>query len=345
MERLSNHAATSRRKYAVHGLAVDLQFEIPVVEEEAEVWLWPFVTDVLPEGISCTTGQVRLYDGAEVMRNVSASAVPVSTPGQMLEVYQDGERFWLVDDRWGLCEINVLKGAWRSWVLPQPTMDPVRVAEMAVLWPLAQLLRAKGLYLLPAVSVARDGFGALILSSLNLEGELRALIGAGYNVIGQRWTAVREEGGRIELLQVPGQVERETSPRLRDASLGPTSRWVDLASEYCGVVRPHAFCDAVVVVEPGRRPDAHVTEVSGQRATDAIRRAWPITELHPRKPGQWPAKLSAACRCWQGQFSRQAGDVVVLLDSMRAPGRPGGLKLPVGAGISAPGAMGLRLAM
>jgi hypothetical protein len=342
---LSNHAAT-RRKYAVHGLAVDLVSEVPLVQQEAEAWLWPFVADVLPEGISCTSGQVLAFDAADVMRHVSSTAVPMSTPGQLLELYQEGERFWLVDDRWGLCEINVMKGTWRSWILPHPTLDPVRVAEMAVLWPMAQLLRPKGLCLIPAASVARGGFAAMILSPFNLEGELRALIQAGYNVIGQRWTAVREDGGRIELLQMPGQIERETSPRLHDPTLGPASRWVDLASEYCGVVRPHAFCDAVLVVEPGRRPQAHVTEIAAQRATDAIRRAWPITELHPfRKHGQLPAKLSADCRCWQGQFSRRPEDLLVLLDSMRGPVCTTTVKLPTSAALSAPGTTGLRLAM
>jgi hypothetical protein len=350
---VSNRPATSarvrptHRKYAVHGLAVELACDVPLIEEQAQLWLWPFAVDALPEGISCTGGIVRPYDAAEVMRHLSPGAVPVATPGQLLELYQEGERFWVVDDRWGLCEINILKGTWRSWVLPQPTLDPVRVAEMAVLWPMAQLLRAKGLYLLPAVSAARGGFGLLILSPFNLEGELRALIHAGYSLVGQRWTAVREDGGRIELLQMPGQIERESSPRLRDANLGPAPRWVDLTSEYCGVVRAHAFCDAVLVVEPGRRPNAHVTEVSGQRATDAIRRSWPITELHPfRRQGQLAMKLGQACRCWESQFSRRPDDLLLLLDSIRAPVCTALVTLPKSAGLSAaPGVAAVRAAM
>jgi len=243
-------------------------------------------------------------------------------------------------DRWGLCEINVLKSTWRSWILPHPTLDPVRVAEMAVLWPMAQLLRPKGLYLIPAASVSRGGFGLLVLSPFNIEGELRALIHAGYNVVGQRWTAVREDAGRIELLQMPGQIERESSPRVRDATLGPASRWVDLTSEHCGIVQPHAYCDAVLVVEPGRRPTAHVNEVADQRATDAIRRAWPITELHPfRKHGQLPMKLAQSCRTWQAQLSRRSDDLLVLLDSIRSPACTAMITLPSSASLSAPPAM------
>jgi hypothetical protein len=263
-----NHFAATHCRFAVHGLAVELLNDVPSLAPQIRHWLGPFAAEHLPDGIACTNGQVRVYDPAEVMRHLSPSAVPVATPGQLLELYQEGERFWLVDDRWGLCEINVLKSSWRSWILPRPTLDPVRVAEMAVLWPMAQLLRPKGLFLLPAAAAARGGFAVLILSPLNMEGELRTLIHAGYNIIAQRWVAVREEGGKIELLQMPGEIERESSPRLRDASLGPASRWVDLTSEHCGIAQGHAFCNAVLVVEPGRRPAAHVTEVAAQRATD-----------------------------------------------------------------------------
>jgi len=340
-----NHRAASPRRFAVHGLAVELVCDLSWMQGQIDHWLSPFQADVLPDGISCTNGQIRTYDPTEVMRHLSPSAVPVATPGQLLELYQEGERFWLVDDRWGLCEINVLKSSWRSWILPRPTLDPVRVAEMAILWPIAQLLRPKGLFLLPAVAAARGGFGILMLSPLNMEGELRALIHAGYNVVGQRWVAVREEGGKIELLHVPGETERDSSPRLRDNNLGRASRWVDLEGEFCGITQGHAYCNAVLVIEPGRRPAAHVTEVAAQRAADAIRRAWPITELHPfRKHGQLPIKLSQMCRSWQAQLSRQPEDLLVLLDSIRST--TGGLvKSTPSAALPVPAGPPLKMAM
>jgi len=338
----------SHRKFAVHGLAVDLTNQVPILEEAIDHALGSFAEDLLPDGITCAGGAIRRYDGNEVMRHLSPSAVPVATPGQLLELYQEGERFWLVDDRWGLCEINVLKGTWRSWILPRPTLDPVRVTEMAVMWPIAQLLRPKGLYLIPAVAAVRGGFGLLILSPLNLEGELRALIRAGYNLIGQRWTAVREDGGRIELLGMPGQVEREAAPRLpgHGGHAGQPERWVDLTREHCGIQQQHAFCDAVLVVEPGRRPTAHVNAVAAQRATDTIRRAWPITELHPfRKHGQLSHKLGQSCRCWQAQLSRRADDLLVLLDSIRSPACTALVSAASAALAPAPASGALKLAM
>src|SRR5687767_15245632 len=34
-------------------------------------------------------------------------------------------------------------------------------------------------------------------------------------LVGQRWTAVREEDGKIDLLHLPGRVQRVVTPRLR----------------------------------------------------------------------------------------------------------------------------------
>src|SRR5581483_10770081 len=108
--------------------------------------------------------------------------------------------------RWGLSELNLLKGQFRSWVLPHPSIEPYRVFEMAVLWPLAQLLRAKGLHLLPGISVARSGWGMLLISPFSIELELSALVRAGFKVIGQHWTILREEDNRVAMLHLPGQI-------------------------------------------------------------------------------------------------------------------------------------------
>ena len=75
--------------------------------------------------------------------------------------YSLAEKHWIVDDRWGVCEIDLLKHRWRSWVLPNPSLDPVHLAEAAVLWPMAQLLRSRGVEIVPAISVERAGWGAL----------------------------------------------------------------------------------------------------------------------------------------------------------------------------------------
>jgi hypothetical protein len=89
-----------------------------------------------------------------------------------------------------------------------------------------------------------------------------------------------------------------------------------------------------------------VTQVSEQRATDTIRRAWPITELHPfRKQGQLAMKLGQMCRTWSAQFSRRPEDLLVLLDSMRGPACTAMITLPKSAGLSAPAGAVVRMAM
>src|SRR5205807_190267 len=104
------------------------------------------------------------------------------------------------DERWGMARVDLDAGVWQSWILPRPQLDALRCAEMSILWPLAQITRLKGLHLIPAASVTKDGWGALILTPARIEPELSALTGAGWRIIGQRWTALREEDGKVSLL-------------------------------------------------------------------------------------------------------------------------------------------------
>ena len=94
-----------------------------------------------------------------MLRHLSPTAKPVAAMGSTMELYEEGERFWLIDDRWGLTEMNLLKGQFQSWILPRPAIDPGMIVQDAVLWPLAQLLRGKGLSLVPGISVAAGWVG------------------------------------------------------------------------------------------------------------------------------------------------------------------------------------------
>ena len=319
--------AAARMKFAVHGPAVEVECAVPALRPHVRRLLGPFSVAGWPPGFAPVHGVVRPYEHADVMRHLSPAARPMARSQDMAELYEDGERFWVVDDRWGMAEINFLKGQWRSWLLPWPQFDPVRCAEMSVLWPLAQLLRPRGLSLMPAVSVVRDGWAALFLCPFGMEAELTALVRAGYRIIGQRWTALREEDGKVALLHLPGCVERAIVPRRRgDDIAGPAPQpgtsggWVDL-NEQLGVPwRNHAFCDAVLVVEPGRRPHAGLRPLDSTSAADLLRRAWPIVELHPsRRHGPLPARLAHACRCAELRLSRDPAELLSLLEDLTAP--------------------------
>jgi hypothetical protein len=167
-------------KLCVHGLAVEVRCALPGLAAALEAAVWPFVEPALPESFVPVTGILRPFEEGEVLRHLSPSATRRSTaPGAWLELYQDGERFWLVDERWGMCEINLLRGTWRSWVLPNAKPSANRIIEGAVLWPLAQLLRPRGLHLVPAASLARNDSGVLIFASSPIEAELSHLLSAG----------------------------------------------------------------------------------------------------------------------------------------------------------------------
>lgn len=337
------------RRFAVHGLAAEVDCAVPAMSSEIDRMLGPFTTPDWPDGFTAVSGSVRAYDTARVVRHVSPAARQLPSPRcqDLAELYEDDERFWLVDERWGMVEVNFLKGTWRSWVLPRPQFDPVRCAEMAVFWPLAQLLRPRGVYLLPAASAVRNGFAFLLLCPFGLAPELTALARSGYKIIGQRWTAVREEEGRLALLHLPGVVERGPappgarhrsfarfdefglSPRLAPAGCG--SQWLDLNGQFPGSAQHHAFCDAVLVAGPGRRARAATRELEPPDALHLLRQAWPIVELHPhRRHSTLPLKLSRQCRCVEATFSRDTTELLQLLDSIQnhtKKGRPGPVAL------------------
>ena len=216
-----------------------------------------------------------------------------------------------------MSEIDIARNQWRSWIVPQPKLDPYRTAELSVVWPMSQLLRSRGLHLLPAISAVRDGFAFLLICPFGAEPELTAMIASGYKLIGQRWTALREEDGRMALLHMPGRVERLTTPRLRYGSDEQES-WIDVTREYPGSWQSHAFCDAVLIAEPGRRAKANLRETEPSEAASLLRDAWPMTELHPtRRPSPLPELLAQSCRCFEVQLSRSTKDLLTLLNTVR----------------------------
>jgi hypothetical protein len=310
---------------SLHGPAVIVDCAVPGLTPAVARLFDPFHAALLGRGLPIT-GAIRPYDD-DVTGHLSANARRVpscrSARGELLELYEDGERFWLVDERWGLTEIDLSEQSWRSWVLPAPRLDPTRCAEAAVMWPLAQLLRAAGVHLVPAASVVREGWSALLLCPFSPEPELTTLLDAGWRVIGQRWTAVREEEGRLALLHLPGWVERAVAPRLRIAVAGDetgSDGCADLTAGRYGAVQRHAFCDAVLITEPARLSQAHVRDLPTSEATvAALRRAWPIVELGGAdRTGAVIGSLTRACRVAEVQLSRNPRDLLAILSDLRA---------------------------
>jgi hypothetical protein len=313
----------NRSKFALHGSAIEIACEVSEMAPQLKRLFEPFAVQRWPEGFVPTVGIIRPYTQSEVLRHLSPTARPAAgVSAEVMEVYEDGDRFWLVDDRWGMAEINLIRGQFRSWIVPNCRLDAVRIAETAILWPMAQLLRAKGLYLLPSVSVVRDGWAVMIICPFTLEAELVAMIRAGYKVIGQRWTCLREEEGRLALLHLPGVVERSFVPRLRAASTegsGASDRaWVDLSNEYLGSWQNHAFCDAVLIADGGRRGTARLRDVAPDAALETLRHAWPLVELHPqRRHSHLPTKLAQHARVCELQLSRSPAELLDLLATLR----------------------------
>jgi hypothetical protein len=58
--------------------------------------------------------------------------------------------------------------------------------------------------------------------------------------------------------------------------------------------------------------------LSVPEAEQILRGAWPIIDIHPSgRSGLMPQQMAQLCRCAQVQLSRDTGDLLVLLDSLR----------------------------
>jgi hypothetical protein len=302
-------------RFFIHGPAATIANSCPDLDERIQFFLRPFASTAQPK-TAATRGEIRPFDLAEVVRSLASAAVSSRQSDDLVDIYSLAERSWLLDDRWGMCEINLLKRRWQSWILPRPSLDPVRLTEAAVLWPMAQLLRLRGIELIPAISVERRGWGALILSPYAITGEISRLVRAGYRVIGQRWTALVPQHGRIVLRHVPGVVESlDTQNKL----IGRETTWTDLLVQYPWSTAQLSSCDAVFVITSGRRGTSHGRVVAASESPSLLRRHWPLADLPLNRSRLQPTIVALAnqCLCLSLQLSGHADEFLQLVEFAR----------------------------
>jgi hypothetical protein len=295
----------------LHGLPVRVENLCAALAPWIDRFCEPFADTGSVGGVIAACGIVKPYDGPEVLRNVTASASAVARVDDLAELFCADERFWLVDERWGMCQINLLKRQWRAWLLPSPSVDLFRQLEGTVLWPLGQLLKMRGLELIPAVSIQKEDWGALILCPWDLEPEIQRLEVDGYRVVARDWSILRARGNGVELLGMPALRAAISARRSSESGLLDRAAQARLGA---GVE-----CQAVFVVEPGRRAVTRGRTLSVADAPAAVRRAWPLVELPPdrRRAGSCAGILARQSRCVSVQLSKQEADFVYLVESAR----------------------------
>ncbi len=85
---------SKRSKFALHGPAVEIACEVPAMADQVERLLSPFKVHQLPEGFSPTLGIIRPYLQSEVMKHLSPGAKPVQSASDLIEIYEEGDRYW-----------------------------------------------------------------------------------------------------------------------------------------------------------------------------------------------------------------------------------------------------------
>jgi hypothetical protein len=296
----------------LHGQAVDIRCSLPGLRQILLDLLRGLAVAELPEGFHPVDARLDEYDDRSVARMVSGNARRICAVGGIAELWGDGERFWMLDESWGICEINLLRRSWRACLLPRALNDPYRTLDHALFWPLSQLLVRNEILLVPGASVIHRGRGVLLLAPFDLEPELHVYARSGRAVISQRWSALRFDEGKPLLLTTPGRLERFTPPhrgQLRSA-LGPT--WYDLTGLFGS--KPYAWCDVIVVVDPARRSNPSVRTLRGGTGSDTLRTAWPVPEVMPgHASGRLLGALAHHATIVRAEFSRDASQLQSLL--------------------------------
>jgi hypothetical protein len=301
--------------FSIHGSPVSIANSFGTLDEQIQFFLKPFTSVSQPQNTP-TRGEIRPFDLSEVTHSLAPAAASERQSDDLVDIYSLGEKNWILDDRWGMCEIDLLKNRWQSWVLPHPTLDPVRLAEATVLWPLAQLLRLRGIELVPAISVERGGWGALIVSPYSITSEISRLVRAGYRVIGQRWTALLRPHGRVVMRRMPGVVE---SPAAGNKLIGRKTAWMDLMAQNPWQTAELASCDAVIVVASGRRCKSHGRVVNSSDSRSLLRRYWPMTDLplNRSRVQATTAALASQCLCLSLQLSKNTDEFLQIVEFAR----------------------------
>jgi hypothetical protein len=319
----------THHRFVVHGLAAAVRCAVPELSARIERDLESLAVASWPAGTTPVCGTIAPYCIDEVQRQLPAQATLVGRTEHNAEIYRADERFWIIDDQRGIAEINPLRGTWRSWILADQGWFPATQSaplEFALIWPAAQLLRNRELFILPAVSLAREGWGMLVICPFGLSSDIQPMVAAGFRLIGPRWTAMREEDDRLSLLYLPGTVQQTCSAakRLlatRIQSIGNKPRQIpldDIAATGMAAAQHQNFCDAVLVVEPTRRPVPQLRAVPTAHAPAALRRAWPMTELHPhRRQGRLPALLARHCQIFEAQLTPDPKHLLRFANAMR----------------------------
>ncbi len=335
----------SHRKLIVHGQAVEVACACDELVPHLDHFAQPFREEAFPDGFNPIRGTIEPYGLEEVLKQLSVKAVRVSTGDQPFELYRDGDRYFRLENGVGLTLVDLVRRRWHSWVTPDALIDPIRLTDSVLLWPMAQLLAHRGLQMIPAAGLVRGSVGVMIVGEVPLEPELLSFIAAGYKLIGQRWVALREEQGRLAMLHLPGHVIHKSPPRAPGVWTGPfgvtspvrtprpaTARftpidWIDLHACHPRAIANHAYCDVVLVCGAGRRDEIRLKEVGWTAAINLLRRSWPAGDVPPgRRGGKLVARMASRLRVADVQLSRGEADLVSAVDALCAAPAPSHVK-------------------
>src|SRR5205814_9322718 len=93
--KLSDHWS---HNLSIHALGVDLCCDVPWLHRAIDSALGEFALGACSKSFAQTHGVIRLFEHSDVLRHLSTGAQLLFTNWPNLEIYQERERFWIVDE-------------------------------------------------------------------------------------------------------------------------------------------------------------------------------------------------------------------------------------------------------
>ena len=172
-ERPACHMAALRRRpttwttgtspFPFTGLLATLDCHVPRLQGRLDWLLGEFRNPDVSAGgrqvkSNYVAGSIAPFD-LELATQRAPSVLAAGHRGdELVTLFQDGEHFWMLDERWGLCQVDLLRAPGGAGCCRGHASTRCDAAELAALWPLAQLLRGRGVHLVPAASIARGNW-------------------------------------------------------------------------------------------------------------------------------------------------------------------------------------------
>jgi hypothetical protein len=330
------------RSFHIHGINLRIETDIPVLARGVTELLneFPQPSDINGNGLTvvCRTAEGCGTENRKKDHHLRGERLYTSSPtdtldlealGIKLDVWRDGSSLLLDFHRHGWLLLDPEQGALEGCLTEPITLHHQIVGSLFCLMPLSRLLAARGLYMIHAAALERNGRGVLMpgVSRSGKSTSCVALMRAGYRCLSDDKPFLRGNGSGIELLAFPEKIDVTDQtvsffPELCTAPVALTSgyRKKQFRPEaiYPGSTADAVRPDLILFPEISGEPTSRVERLSRAKALEAILPHSLLVFDHAISTDHFQllGRLVDGADCYRLHFGRDVMDLPRLIDPL-----------------------------